>query len=98
LGIKAAYAEVFARENLESDPAQMQVVDVLQQLQDELVRMFSVHQRLLRRVRTLTSGRSDPVEGIYLWGDVGRGKTFLMDLFYSTLATKRKSRPWVHLT
>lgn len=96
MGIKTAYAEVFAREKLESDPAQTQVVDVLQQLQDDLDRMFSVHQRFIRSIRSLTSGRSDPVQGVYLWGDVGRGKTFLMDLFYSTLATKRKSRKHFH--
>ncbi|MEQ9562844.1 MAG: cell division protein ZapE, partial [Woeseiaceae bacterium] len=80
----------------ESDPAQMEVVGVLQQLQHELDQSLSVHRQILRKIRAMGSKRLDPVQGVYLWGDVGRGKTFLMDLFYATLATKRKSRKHFH--
>ena len=41
--------------------------------------------------------QSNPsIKGIYLWGDVGRGKTFLMDLFYNTLNLKKKRRIHFH--
>ncbi|HYJ42712.1 MAG TPA: cell division protein ZapE, partial [Steroidobacteraceae bacterium] len=45
-----------------------------------------------RLLRGLTSNRAAP-KGVYLWGGVGRGKTWLMDLFYSslTLAAKRRT-------
>ncbi len=36
------------------------------------------------------------IPGLYLWGDVGRGKTFLMDLFYQSLPENRKLRLHFH--
>ncbi|RUT64364.1 cell division protein ZapE (plasmid) [Morganella morganii] len=37
-----------------------------------------------------------PVQGIYMWGGVGRGKTWLMDLFYDSLPGPRKLRLHFH--
>ncbi|MDM3317798.1 cell division protein ZapE [Citrobacter sp. Ce006] len=37
-----------------------------------------------------------PVRGLYMWGGVGRGKTWLMDLFYHSLPGKRKQRLHFH--
>jgi cell division protein ZapE len=39
---------------------------------------------------------SEPIRGLYLWGDVGRGKTFLMDLFYDCLPEEGKLRLHFH--
>lgn len=46
-------------------------------------------------------GKSDatppaPVKGLYMWGGVGRGKTWLMDLFYQSLPGTRKQRLHFH--
>lgn len=35
-------------------------------------------------------------QGLYVWGGVGRGKTYLMDSFYDLLPTKRKVRMHFH--
>ena len=37
-----------------------------------------------------------PIKGLYLWGDVGRGKTYLMDLFYACLPDEGKLRLHFH--
>ncbi|MBE8596957.1 cell division protein ZapE [Xenorhabdus sp. BG5] len=37
-----------------------------------------------------------PVQGLYMWGGVGRGKTWLMDMFYQSLPTERKLRLHFH--
>ncbi|MCG3100385.1 cell division protein ZapE [Enterobacter cloacae] len=40
--------------------------------------------------------RHAPVRGLYMWGGVGRGKTWLMDLFYLSLPGERKQRLHFH--
>lgn len=37
-----------------------------------------------------------PPKGLYMWGGVGRGKTWMMDMFFDSLPTKRKLRMHFH--
>src|SRR5581483_3397159 len=37
-------------------------------------------------------GTGDPPKGLYLWGDVGRGKSMLMDLFFGRVPVRAKQR------
>lgn len=56
-----------------NDPAQQRAVEYLQQLSDEL-------QNTTGQKRFFRNNRNTP-KGLYLWGSVGRGKTYLLDLF-----------------
>ncbi|MDX2164295.1 MAG: cell division protein ZapE [Gammaproteobacteria bacterium] len=40
--------------------------------------------------------KRSPVKGLYIWGSVGVGKTWLMDLFFNSLTTKQKTRLHFH--
>jgi cell division protein ZapE len=73
-----------------SDLHQLAAVKALDDLWHELNRPRS---SLLDRLR-----RREPagVRGLYLWGSVGRGKTWLMDLFFDCLPTERKMRIHFH--
>ena len=88
LDMLSAYSKI---EGLQKDAAQRSVVLALDDLQRRLAAADrgSWFSRLVRR-------DSRPVRGIYLWGDVGRGKTFLMDLFFSTLNIEHKRRVHFH--
>ncbi len=90
------YRELTGSGRFSADPEQEKAVQALDALWRTL-QQPSKSQRslkgLLKRVRGEHSGRE---QGIYLWGSVGRGKTWLMDLFYASLPVKRKRRIHFH--
>ncbi|WP_028469450.1 cell division protein ZapE [Neptunomonas japonica] len=71
------------------DPAQQQAVEQLDLLYRQLQQPASGWKGKLHSTK-------EPIKGLYLWGDVGRGKTFLMDLFYESLPDERKLRLHFH--
>jgi len=75
------YAEGVARGDWSDDPAQRAVLRELDRVHDALA--DAPRTGLLARL--LGKGGEAPVDGLYLWGGVGRGKTFLIDLFYAGL-------------
>lgn len=96
MNIRGAYRQSLEGEGHESDPAQEKIVERLADLQSRLLHEVSPLQKISELLRP-GGRRSYPgVRGIYLWGDVGRGKTFLMDLFFETLAIKDKTRIHFH--
>ncbi len=93
MGIQQAYASAVAQHGHIKDKAQFRVVDALQNLQDQILRAAT----LTGRLRQFLPGSSQRrPRGIYLWGGVGRGKTFLMDLFFGSLKFKKKKRIHFH--
>jgi cell division protein ZapE len=85
-------AQVSAGE-LEADAAQHAVAVRL----DGLARKLDGWKRGRSRLRSLFGGANGPVpRGLYLYGDVGRGKTMLMDLFFACAACAPKQRSHFH--
>lgn len=92
------YRKDLEREDFAYDPTQEIAVGHLQRLYDELVAAEraprpGLLQRLGGRIRKT---RQEPVKGLYFWGGVGRGKTYLMDTFYESLPFERKMRTHFH--
>ena len=87
-GPLAAWQAKTETKQLNHDSAQLPIVTALQALYQQLVRKPSLLKRLLRREQT--------PPGIYIWGDVGRGKTMLMDLFYDSLPSAIVTRLHFH--
>jgi len=80
-----------------TDPAQKQAVDALQLLYDELVANTTTEITFIQRLLCLfTNCHAAPVKGLYIWGGVGRGKTWLMNLFYESLPFENKLRLHFH--
>ncbi|MDW6093780.1 cell division protein ZapE [Vibrio rhizosphaerae] len=85
--------------NFQKDDAQLMAVDALDDLyhrfldyQKRPIERESLFTRLLRK----KAQSPVPPKGIYFWGGVGRGKTYLMDTFYESLPTQKKMRVHFH--
>jgi cell division protein ZapE len=95
--LTARYETLVAAGEIERDRAQEAVLARLAQLEHRLTQ-----HRLARKSSSLgwlfgaRERREEPIKGLYLFGDVGRGKTMLMDLFFATSPVVRKRRVHFH--
>ena len=90
----AIYRRRVERGELAADAAQARAVEALERLYRELVR--APKRGLRDQLAKLAGKRKAPIKGLYLWGSVGRGKTFMMDLFYNALPFADKRRRHFH--
>ncbi|HEX4927656.1 MAG TPA: cell division protein ZapE [Burkholderiales bacterium] len=90
--VVAVYRQNLERRGFVSDPAQWRAVERLQRLHEEWSEYKARRSTALRRLLV----RPPLPKGVYLWGPVGRGKSFLMDAFYSCVPLVRKRRVHFH--
>jgi cell division protein ZapE len=93
--LRELYAHELAVRGFSADPAQLAALARLDALQRRL--SGAPPAWLPHWLDTLTRGRRDaPVRGLYLWGGVGRGKTWLMDLLFDSLPFAARRRQHFH--
>ncbi len=87
LAPSARYQEGVAAHRWESDPTQLALLPELDRMHAALCAGEPADNGLLGRLKKTLLGNESAaaVPGLYLWGTVGRGKTFLMDLFAASL-------------
>ncbi|THV08310.1 AFG1-like ATPase [Dendrothele bispora CBS 962.96] len=102
------YQRLLESGTLRGDEHQTRIIQKLQDLHDKLIDYSppviadntpseSLLSRFFSRAETEPTGPpEDAPKGLYLYGDVGTGKTMLMDLFYSTLPPHIKRKRRVH--
>ena len=85
------YAQALASGQFLPDQEQAQAVHELDRVWQELIQRFKASKKAFRRFRRQTAPK-----GVYMWGGVGRGKTWLMDQFYESVPFRRKTRMHFH--
>lgn len=84
----SAYTALVDNNTITEDPIQIALLKKLEVVYKALLKQKSLLNKVWRR--------KQGIKGLYFWGSVGTGKTFLMDLFYDTLPFKDKIRLHFH--
>ena len=90
--VKAAYEAELEARGYTSDPAQLRAIEALQRCADEWAAYKEKRSNALKKL----INRPDIPKGVYMFGGVGRGKSFLMDCFFNAVPLQRKTRLHFH--
>jgi cell division protein ZapE len=95
LSFRAHYLSLVASGSIEADPAQARAADAFGALEERLTSYKPLRkQGLLGRL--FADKDEPPPRGLYVHGEVGRGKTMLMDLFFQQSPATHKRRAHFH--
>jgi cell division protein ZapE len=96
LSPQAQYNKDLQREGFVVDASQALAVEALEDLYLRLIAAHNKKPTLWQHLRHHFKARNEPPMGLYFWGGVGRGKTYLMDVFFDALPFERKMRTHFH--
>jgi len=92
VAVRELYEATLAERGFQPDPAQLRAIDSLERCEDDWIAYKA------RRSSTLGKLLSRPPipRGVYMYGGVGRGKSFLIDCFFNAVPLTRKTRLHFH--
>lgn len=92
MSVKQAYEAELAARGYQSDPAQLRAVEALDRCASEWADYKAQRSNAFKKL----INRLEIPRGVYMYGGVGRGKSFLMDCFYNAVPLRRKTRLHFH--
>ena len=92
MNVNEYYEHELLTRGYQSDEAQLTAVARLQRCYDEWVAYKARRSNAIKKFLV----HPDLPRGVYLWGGVGRGKSFLMDSFFAVVPVQRKTRLHFH--
>ena len=90
------YQKDLERPDFEPDAAQQLAVENLQRLYDDLISQKPAKMSFFQKLGLGGEEPKEVVQGLYFWGGVGRGKTYLVDTFFECLPFDQKLRMHFH--
>ena len=97
MSLTEQYKKALQQPDMKHDAIQEQAISKLEALSLTLTEnQTSPLIRILKIISPFPQHQARPVMGLYFWGDVGRGKTWLMNLFYEELGITDKNRIHFH--
>ncbi len=92
VGVTAAYDKALEDRGFVSDPAQVNAIQALERCATEWAAYKNKRSNSLKKLFL----HPEIPRGVYLYGGVGRGKSFLMDCFFHAVPIQRKTRLHFH--
>ncbi len=86
MGLKKIYFDKVEELQLQPDELQIKAIEGLQEIIEQL------ESKKISKFIFFNKAIYPQIKGLYMWGGVGRGKTFIMDIFYNEIPTKKKKR------
>jgi cell division protein ZapE len=90
--VRALYEQTLAERGYSADPAQLRAIDSLERCENEWADYKARRSNAITRL----IARPPIPRGVYMYGGVGRGKSFLMDCFFNAVPLHRKTRLHFH--
>jgi cell division protein ZapE len=92
MSVQANYERELQARGFTTDPAQMRAIDALERCANDWAAYKAKRSNSLKKL----INRPDIPRGVYMYGGVGRGKSFLMDCFFDAVPIQRKTRLHFH--